>query len=330
MNIDRLIIASRESRLALWQARHVQSLLQGLYPACSVTILGMSTQGDRILDVSLSKIGGKGLFVKELEVAMLEGRADFAVHSAKDVPMVLPPGFCIAATLQREDPRDCLVSPRFVSLEALPQGARVGSSSLRREAQLRERFPHLQVIPVRGNLDTRLAKLDAGEYDALVLAAAGLKRLDLAERIACFIEPAESLPAPGQGALAIECREDRPELVALLSALNHAVTDACVRAERAASRALSGSCQLPLAVYGVIDPGEADSKPGDASAADPLAGRSDAVPGSSLHLRGLVATQDGGTVLRAQLRGEPRDAEALGARLAAQLREKGADRILGG
>ena len=265
----------------------------------------MTTQGDRILDVSLSKIGGKGLFVKELETAMLEGRADFAVHSAKDVPMQLPPGFRIAAILPREDPRDCLVSPRYSSLEALPQAARVGSSSLRREAQLRERLPHLQVIPVRGNLDTRLAKLDRGEYDALVLAAAGLKRLGLGERIRGFIEPEHSLPAPGQGALAIECREDRADLIELLAALNDAHTDACVRAERAASRALSGSCQLPLGVFAVIDSGQ-------------------------LHLRGLVATQDGQTVLRAELRGQTHDAEALGEQLSAQLRAQGADRILGG
>jgi len=305
MNINHLVIASRESRLALWQARHVRSALLRLYPACAIEILGMTTQGDRILDVSLSKIGGKGLFVKELETAMAEGRADFAVHSAKDVPMLLPPGFRIAATLRREDPRDCLVSSRFSSLEAMPNGARVGSSSLRREAQMRERLPHLSVIPVRGNLDTRLAKLDRGEYDALVLAAAGLKRLGLEERIRGFIEPEHSLPAPGQGALAIECRDDHDELIALLASLNDAETDACVRAERAASRALSGSCQLPLGVYGVIEAGQ-------------------------LHLRGLVATQDGQTVLRAQLRGAPRDAESLGGELAAQLRALGADRILGG
>lgn len=305
LNINRLVIASRESRLALWQARHVREALLRLYPACAVEILGMTTQGDQILDVSLSKIGGKGLFVKELEIAMAEGRADFAVHSAKDVPMTLPPGFCIAATLRREDPRDCLVSARFASLEALPSGARVGSSSLRREAQMRERFPHLNVVPVRGNLDTRLAKLDRGEYDALVLAAAGLKRLGLEDRIRGFIEPEQSLPAPGQGALAIECRDDRDELIALLAALNDAETDACVRAERAASRALSGSCQLPLGVYGIID-------------------------AEQLHLRGLVATQDGLTVLRAELRGEPRKAESLGEELAAQLRALGADRILGG
>ncbi len=264
----------------------------------------MTTQGDQILNVSLSKIGGKGLFVKELETAMLEGRADIAVHSAKDVPMTLPPGFRIAATLRREDPRDCLVSPHFASLEALPPGARVGSSSLRREAQLRERFPLLNVVPVRGNLDTRLAKLDRGEYDALVLAAAGLKRLGLGERIRGCIEPEHSLPAPGQGALAIECRDDREDLATLLAALNDVETDACVRAERAASRALSGSCQLPLGVFGVIETGQ-------------------------LYLRGLVATQDGETVLRAEIHGEPRQAESLGEELAAQLRALGADRILG-
>jgi hydroxymethylbilane synthase len=274
-----------------------------LYPSSTVEILGMTTQGDRILDVSLSKIGGKGLFVKELEVAMAEGRADIAVHSAKDMPMVLPPGFCIAATLQREDPRDCWVSSRYSSVDVLPHGARVGSSSLRREAQLRERHAHIEVLPVRGNLDTRLAKLDRGEYDALVLAAAGLKRLGLEGRIASLMTTEQSLPAPGQGALAIECREDRGDLIALLAALNDADTDACVRAERSASRALSGSCQLPLAVFGEVEAGQ-------------------------LRLRGLVATQDGRTVLRAELRGSPGDAEALGDQLAAQLRGAGADKIL--
>jgi hydroxymethylbilane synthase len=303
VNTDRLVIASRESRLALWQAEHVRDALRELYPARSIDILGMSTQGDRILDVSLSRIGGKGLFVKELEVALLEGRADIAVHSAKDVPMVLPEGFCIAAILAREDPRDCLVSPRYATLDALPEGARLGSSSLRREAQVRERFPHVDVQPVRGNLDTRLAKLDRGEFDALMLAAAGLKRLGLAARIAGHIDTRDSLPAPGQGALAIECREDRADLIDLLARLNDPDTDACVRAERSASRALSGSCQLPLAVFGEIQAGE-------------------------LHLRGLVATQDGRTVLRAELRGACGDAVALGERLAAQLREAGADRVL--
>lgn len=303
VNTDRLVIASRESRLALWQARHVRDALAQLYPARVIDILGMTTQGDRILDVSLSKIGGKGLFVKELEVAMAEGRADFAVHSAKDVPMVLPPGFCIAAILRREDPRDCWVSPLYPTLDALPRGARIGSSSLRREAQLHERFGDIEVVPVRGNLDTRLAKLDRGEVDALVLAAAGLKRLGLAQRIAGFMTTEESLPAPGQGALAIECREDRADLIGLLAALNDADTDACVQAERSASRALSGSCQLPLAVFGEVEEGR-------------------------LRLRGLVATQDGRTVLRAQLWGSPGDALSMGDRLAAQLREAGAGKIL--
>ncbi len=289
----------------MWQARHVQDALRQLYPACAIEILGMSTQGDRILDVTLAKIGGKGLFVKELESAILDGRADFAVHSAKDVPMVLPPGFCLAAMLPREDPRDCLVSGRFASLEDLPRGARVGSSSLRREAQLRERFSHLQVVPVRGNLDTRLAKLDRGEYDALVLAVAGMKRLGLEERIRTYIAPEHSLPAPGQGALAIECRDDAPDLIALLAALNDAKTDACVRAERALSRALSGSCQLPLGAYATIEAGV-------------------------LLLRGLVATPDGGTVLRAEISGAPGEAENLGQALGATLRAKGADRILAG
>ncbi|MFM9968358.1 MAG: hydroxymethylbilane synthase [Burkholderiales bacterium] len=303
MNIDRLVIASRESRLALWQAEHVRDRLRELYPAMQVEILGMTTQGDKILDVSLSKIGGKGLFVKELEVAMSEGRADIAVHSAKDVPMVLPEGFCLAATLKREDPRDCWVSGDYPSLEALPRGGRVGSSSLRREAQIRERLAHLEVIPVRGNLDTRLTKLDRGEYHGLVLAAAGLKRLGLGNRIQSFLSAEQSLPAPGQGALAIECRDDRSDLLALIAALNDADTDACVRAERAASRALSGSCQLPLAVYGEIEHRQ-------------------------MRVRGLVATQDGRRVLRAEQLGDAAQADQLGERLARQLREAGADRIL--
>lgn len=287
----------------MWQAHHVRDALRRLYPACVIDILGMTTQGDRVLDRSLAAIGGKGLFVKELEVAMAEGRADIAVHSAKDVPMVLPEGFCLAAIMEREDPRDALVSPRFDSLQALPPGARVGSSSLRREAQLRERFPQLQVLPARGNLDTRLAKLDRGDYDALILAAAGLKRLGLAERIRGLIEPEDSLPAPGQGALAIECREDRADVRAMLAGLNHAASAACVMAERATSRALSGSCQVPLAAFATQAHGQ-------------------------LRLRGLVATQDGATVLRAEVAGEPARAESLGAELAQALRAQGAERIL--
>ncbi len=299
----RLVIASRESRLALWQANHVRDRLAQLYPDCTVEILGMTTRGDRVLDRSLSKIGGKGLFVKELETALEEGRADLAVHSAKDVPMALPEGFALAAILEREDPRDCLVSARFENLEALRQGARVGSSSLRREAQLRERFPALSVLAVRGNVETRLAKLDRGEFDALLLAAAGLKRLGLGERIRSLIEPEVSLPAPGQGALAIECRSEREDMRLLLSPLHHAPSAACVAAERALSRALAGSCQVPLAAYATVEAGR-------------------------LRLRALVALPDGSRVVRGELEGAPGDAESLGDRLAATLRERGADEIL--
>jgi hydroxymethylbilane synthase len=299
----KLVIASRQSALALWQARHVQALLTQRYPGCVVEILGMTTQGDRILDRSLSKVGGKGLFVKELETAISDGRADLAVHSAKDVPMTLPPGFRLAAILEREDPRDCLVSTRFDRIDALVAGARVGTSSLRREAQLRERLPGLAVLPVRGNVGTRLSKLDSGEYDALVLAAAGLKRLGLAHRIRSFIEPEWSLPAPGQGALAIECADERAELVDLLAPLDHAATRGCLEAERALSAALSGSCQLPLAAFAVLEPG-------------------------GLWLRGLVASPDGSVVVRADDRAPIASAKALGERVAKRLRDAGADRIL--
>ena len=287
----------------MWQSEHVASELRRLYPHCEVGIVGITTRGDRILDQSLAKIGGKGLFVKELEAALEEGRADLAVHSAKDVPMQLPRGFCLAATTAREDPRDCVVSNDHAGLDALPAGSIVGTSSLRREAQLRERYPRLEVKPLRGNLDTRLARLDRGEYQAIVLAAAGLKRLGLVGRIRATIEPEHSLPAPGQGALAIECREERSELRRWLAPLDDAGTAACVRAERALSRALSGSCQLPLAAYAVAAGGE-------------------------IHLRGLVATPDGCTVVRAEARGAANAPEALGEALAVKLRERGADAIL--
>jgi len=250
----RLVIATRESRLAMWQARHVRDRLLEQYPGCRVELLGMTTTGDQILDRSLNEIGGKGLFTKELEVALLEGRADLAVHSLKDVPMHLPDGFELAAVLRREDPRDAFVSPRHASLDTLPAGARVGTSSLRRAAQLAERRPDLQIEPIRGNLDTRLAKLDRGEFDAIVLAAAGLKRLGLAERIREILPPAASLPSPGQGALGIEIVSGRPELRAWLQPLADRRTWLEVAAERAVSRELGGSCRVPLAAYAVVRP----------------------------------------------------------------------------
>ena len=246
-----LTIATRESRLALWQAEHVKALLEA--QGHSVTLLGMTTQGDQILDRSLSKVGGKGLFVKELEVALEEGRADIAVHSLKDVPMDLPAGFELACVMEREDPRDAFVSPRYESLSAIPHGGVVGTSSLRRTVLLRAARPGLRIE--RGNLDTRLRKLDEGQYDGIVLAAAGLKRLELEQRIRHVMEPQQMLPAAGQGALGIEIRSGRPELVAALQPLVHMPTWLRVSAERAVSRAMGGSCSMPLAAHGTLSEG---------------------------------------------------------------------------
>jgi hydroxymethylbilane synthase len=245
------IIATRESRLALWQAEHVRDLLQQQF-GLQVELLGMTTKGDQILDRALSKVGGKGLFVKELETALEEGRAHLAVHSLKDVPMDLPPGFALAAVMEREDPRDAFVSNRYASLAELPQGAVVGTSSLRRVVQLLARRPDLKIEPLRGNLDTRLRKLDEGGFDAIVLAAAGLKRLGLAERIRGCFEVDEMIPAAGQGALGIEVRDDNTALRSTLQGLVHRTTWLCVQAERAVSRALGGSCSMPLAAHAVF------------------------------------------------------------------------------
>jgi hydroxymethylbilane synthase len=300
---EKLVIASRRSRLAMWQSEHVAGGLRRLYPDCQVSILGMTTRGDQVLDRPLAEMGGKGLFVKELEAALEDGRADLAVHSAKDVPMQLPDGFCIAAVPPREDPRDCIVSNDGTTLDALPAGSILGTSSLRREAQLRERFPELKVVPLRGNVETRLAKLDRGEYRAIVLAVAGLKRLGFADRVRFMLDPEQSLPAPGQGALAIECLEERSDLRQWLAPLDDAVTSACVRAERTLSRELSGSCQLPLAAYAVA-------------------------MGAEIRLRGLVAMPDGRKVVRAELRGPVDRPEILGEALARELRSRGADAIL--
>ena len=246
-----IVIATRESRLALWQAEHVKALLEGL--GCTVQLLGMTTQGDQILDRSLSKVGGKGLFVKELEVALHEGRADIAVHSLKDVPMDMPEGFELACVMEREDPRDAWVSSGYARLEDLPQGAVVGTSSLRRTVLLRALRPDLKIEPLRGNLDTRLRKLDEGQYAGIVLAAAGLKRLGLTDRIRHIFETTEMLPAAGQGALGIEIRSDRADLRALLAPLADSVTWQRVAAERAVSRAMGGSCSMPLAAHAVMD-----------------------------------------------------------------------------
>ena len=302
-----LVIASRESRLAMWQAEHVRDALRKLYPSCDVRILGMTTRGDQILDRTLSKVGGKGLFVKELENALTDGRADLAVHSLKDVPMELPEGFALTAVLAREDARDAFVSNDYASLGALPPGSVVGTSSLRREAMLRARYPHLVVEPLRGNLDTRLAKLDRGDYAAIILAAAGLKRLGLGQRIRALIDADDSLPAAGQGALGIEIRSDRDVLAAQLAPLAHAPTRFAVEAERAVSRALGGSCDVPLAAYAVWE------------------------PAGVLRLAGRVSMPDGSRGAFAQAAEPVTSVEAartLGAQVAAALEAQGARAVV--
>ena len=250
---EKLVIASRESRLAMWQARHVQAQLQGLYPHCEITILGMTTKGDQILDKSLSKIGGKGLFIKELENALLDGSADLAVHSLKDVPMEMPDGFDLTAILEREDPSDAFVSNQYDFLKQMPIGSKLGTSSLRREAQVKKNFPHIEVVPLRGNLDTRLAKLDRGEFDAMILATAGLTRLELASRIKMKILPEDILPAAGQGALGIEILANNMTLAEQLSPLRDVLATYQVTAERQVSRRLGGSCEIPIAAYATWD-----------------------------------------------------------------------------
>ncbi|MFM9913219.1 MAG: hydroxymethylbilane synthase [Methylophilaceae bacterium] len=299
----KLVIASRESALAMWQARHIQSRLQALYPTTQVEILGMTTSGDQILDSPLARIGGKGLFVKELEQALEDGRADLAVHSMKDVPMNMPEGFMLAATGEREDPRDAFVSNDYKTLEDLPEGSVVGTSSLRRQSQLMARFPHLMIESLRGNLQTRLRKLDERQYAAIILAAAGLIRLGLAARIATLIEPDKSIPAVGQGALGIEICTGRDDLLKLLAPLNHPETEACVLAERATSRALAGSCTVPLGAYASIINGV-------------------------MTISGFVASVDGKQMVCAQAQGSPQQADAIGQQLAAALVAQGADKIL--
>ncbi len=299
----RLRIATRRSRLALWQAGHVQARLQALHAGLEVELLPLSTRGDELLDARLDKVGGKGLFVKELENALEDGRAELAVHSMKDVPAQLPPGFVLAAILEREDARDAFVSNSHASLSALANGARVGTSSLRRAAQVAGRHPGLQLLTLRGNVETRLAKLDRGEYDAILLAAAGLKRLGLGERIRGLLSLEESLPAPGQAALGVECMAGKAEVLRLVASLQHAASASCVRAERAVSLALGGSCTIPLGAYAVL-------------------------AGGQLRLRALVATPDGKRMARVECAGPASDPEALGARAAAELRAQGADEIL--
>ena len=296
-----LVIATRESRLALWQAEHVQALLRAR--GHTVSLLGMTTQGDQILDRSLSKVGGKGLFVKELEVALEEGRAHIAVHSLKDVPMELPEGFALACVMEREDPRDAFVSPRYASLDALPQGAVVGTSSLRRQVLLQALRPDLRIEPLRGNLDTRLRKLDEGNYDAIVLAAAGLKRLGLQERIRTEFATTDMLPAAGQGALGIEIRSDRQDLMDALAPLAHQDTWLTVTAERAVSRAMGGSCSMPLAAHATLADGVVHLR---AAWGDPEGAPRLVTAASSAPVADLAA------------------AAALGERVAAELRAGGA------
>ena len=299
----KLVIASRESMLAMWQAEHIKGRLKALYPDCEVEILGMTTRGDQILDRTLSKIGGKGLFIKELEQALQDGRADLAVHSIKDVPMELPEGFALAAIGERASPFDAFVSNQYARLEEMPAGAIVGTSSLRREAQLRAKFPHLTIQPLRGNVQTRLSKLDNGDYDAVILATAGLQRLGLDGRIREILSPADSLPAAGQGALGIEIAARRTDLADILRPLNHEETAACVTAERALARALGGSCQVPLAAYCVMEDG-------------------------LLTLNGLVGHPDGSVIIEASAQAPAAYADALGRAVAKRLADDGAEELI--
>ncbi|MCL6238716.1 hydroxymethylbilane synthase [Acinetobacter sp. ANC 5033] len=301
MNI--LKIATRQSPLALWQAEHIRARLEALHANLKVELVTFVTQGDKILDTPLAKIGGKGLFVKELEAALLDGRADLAVHSMKDVPMALPEGLSLAVICEREDPLDAFVSNTYNSFDDLPQGAKVGTSSLRRKCQILKQRPDLEIMDLRGNVGTRLSKLDAGNYDAIILASAGLKRLGLAERIRHTLEPVVSLPAVGQGALGLECRSQDQTVLDLILPLMHTETNACVRAERAFNAYLEGGCQVPIAGYATLENGQ-------------------------IHLEGRVGSVDGQTLLKAQQVGLPEQAEQLGVKLAQDLLAQGAGEIL--
>jgi hydroxymethylbilane synthase len=296
-------IATRKSPLALWQTEHVAALLRAAHPGIDVSLVPMSTRGDDVLDRSLAAIGGKGLFLKELELAMLRAEADCAVHSLKDVPMELDAPFALSAILERADPADAFISNLYPSLDALPQGARVGTSSLRRQAQLRARRPDLQLLDLRGNVNTRLAKLDAGDYDAIVLACAGLDRLGFEQRIRVRLAAPDWLPAPAQGAIAVECRADDRELQSLLKVLDHAPTRTCVEAERAMNRALHGSCHVPVAAYAQFRLGR-------------------------LQLNGLVGSASDGRMVRAQDEAASDTPEALGQAVARELLAQGAGEFL--
>ncbi|MCX4187983.1 hydroxymethylbilane synthase [Methylophaga sp. OBS4] len=303
MSIKTVRIATRNSPLAIWQAEFIKAQLMALYPDLEVELIGMKTQGDIILDTPLAKVGGKGLFVKELEQGMLEGRADIAVHSMKDVPVEFPEGLHLPVICKREDPHDAFVSNHYQTIDELPQGARVGTSSLRRECQLRMYRPDLEVLPLRGNVNTRLRKLDEGQFDAIILAMAGLKRLGFDDRIRSALTPEQSLPAIGQGALGIETRIDDEDMNALIAPLHCPETAIVLAAERALNRRLAGGCQVPIAGYAILE-------------------------GDQLWLRGLVGRPDGTETLTAEVRGDASRAEALGIEVAEILLGKGADKIL--
>jgi len=301
--LSELRIATRSSPLALWQAEEVAHRLKPLYPDLKVSLVQMKTRGDKLLDAPLAKVGGKGLFVKELEAGILDGKADIAVHSMKDVPVDFPPGLELAVIMEREDPRDAFVSNHYESLATMPAGTLVGTSSLRRQTQIRERYPHLKIDWLRGNVNTRLRKLDEGEYDAIILASAGLIRLGFAQRIKLALEPEECLPAIGQGAVGIEVRSDDVAVKKLLAPLSDADTTIRIAAERAMNHALNGGCQVPIAGYAILNDGQ-------------------------IYMRGLVGEPDGSRILRAEISGSAEQAASLGKRLAEDLLAQGADDIL--
>lgn len=303
MTKRRLVIATRESPLALRQSEWVKAELQKLHPHLAVEFLGITTQGDKRLDVALRAIGGKGLFVKELEEALYDGRADIAVHSIKDVPMELPEGLCMPVICEREDPRDAFVSNQYHSIMELPMSATVGTASLRRQTQLRALRSDLDLQDLRGNMNTRLRRLDEGDFAAIILAAAGLKRLGFSDRIRKYLSTEESLPAPGQGALGIECREDDAAIRELITPLNHLTTYHAVTAERAVCRRLQGGCQVPIAAFAEVHHGE-------------------------IKLRGLVSNRAGTRILRAKLSGKCEHADEIGTRVAEELIQQGAEKIL--
>lgn len=296
-------IATRKSPLALWQAEHVADRLKRAFPGLETELVTMTTKGDKLLDAPLAKVGGKGLFVKELEQGMLEGRADIAVHSMKDVPVEFPDGLHLSVILQREDPTDAFVSNHYASLSELPERPRIGTCSLRRQCQIKEKFPNAEILTLRGNVNTRLAKLDAGEFDAIILASAGLVRLEMQHRIAARLDPSESLPAIGQGAIGIECRSDDTVINELLSRLHDPETHICVSAERAMNARLKGGCQVPIAGFATLQ-------------------------SDILYMRGLVGDPDGSVIYRAERSGSAEQAEQIGVSIAEELLASGADKIL--